>query len=121
MPDNAGLSPVGNVIVPTGPPAYWSTLPIENMRDALEECGIPATISNHAGTYVCNHVFYLARHEVEYLEIDSECGFIHVPRLAEEKKGEIKSASGLTLRMMTDAIKRCLRVQTSDREPGGGA
>jgi pyroglutamyl-peptidase len=118
--DNAGLSPVGKLIVPTGPLAYWSTLPIENMRDALKDCGIPVIISNHAGTYVCNHVFYLARHEVELLEIDSECGFIHVPRLAEEKKEEIKSPPGLTLTMMTEAIKCCLRVQTSEREPGEG-
>src|SRR6185503_14590339 len=67
LPDNAGVSRTGQKIVPDGPLAYHSTLPLVRMREALRQRGIPAIISNHAGTYVCNHVFYLARHEVERL------------------------------------------------------
>src|SRR5438034_5693298 len=83
MPDNAGVSRTGQSIVPDGPLAYQSILPLVQLREALRQRGIPAVISNHAGTYVCNHVFYLARHEVERLGIGSLCGFIHLPQISE--------------------------------------
>src|ERR1041385_5181198 len=51
MPDNAGVSSTGQRIVPDGPLAYQSTLPLGQMREALRQRGIPAIISNHAGTY----------------------------------------------------------------------
>ena len=61
-PDNAGRIHAAKRIVKGGPLAYESTLPIIKMRERLRARGIPAAISNHAGTYVCNHVFYVARH-----------------------------------------------------------
>lgn len=77
IPDNAGHSPVDLAIDPRGPVAYWSTLPIKRIKAALLEAGLSAEISQTAGTFVCNHVFYglmrtLARS-------GGRGGFIHVP------------------------------------------
>jgi len=105
LPDNAGLRLGGRPIARHGPPAYWSTLPLARLHKALQARGIPSAISNHAGTFVCNHVFYLARHEVERLGNRAPCGFIHVPALS--RKG---GKSGLPLNRMTEAITCCLGV-----------
>ena len=78
-PDNAGWVPVGQPIVPAGPSAYSSTLPLQDIFHALQKTGIPVSYSNHAGTYVCNHVFYLACHHVAKAQRERPCGFIHVP------------------------------------------
>jgi pyroglutamyl-peptidase len=78
-PDNAGLAPSGLAIVRNGPAAYLSTLPLEQILRDLQKAGIPASYSNHAGTYVCNHVFYLACHQTATLQPARICGFIHVP------------------------------------------
>jgi pyroglutamyl-peptidase len=107
VPDNAGLAPQGRLIVEEGPRAYWSTLPIEEMKAGLNRRGISAAISNHAGTYVCNHVFYLARHEVELLGTNSACGFIHLPPLSERREGA-PHVEGLPLEVMIEAVECCL-------------
>ncbi len=84
LPDNAGFTPKGEEIIPGAPLAYASTLPIEAMRDGLMEHGIPVVISNHAGAFVCNHVFYRARHEMETSGLRSPCGFIHLPGTSQD-------------------------------------
>jgi pyroglutamyl-peptidase len=103
IPDNAGDLAQGRLIVPDGPLAYWSTLPIESMLAALKSRDIPATISNHAGAYVCNHVFFSARHEIEQLGRSIPCGFIHVPAIGTEPPG-------LPLATMIAAVDQCLTV-----------
>jgi pyroglutamyl-peptidase len=109
--DNAGLSHQGKLIVENGPLAYWSTLPIEKMCDELQKRGIPAVISNHAGTYVCNHVFYLARHVVELMGSGSPCGFVHLPSLAGQTGAAGQKIEGLPLEMMLDVVECCLRLR----------
>ena len=99
--DNAGDRAQGRVIAPDGPAAYWSTLPLAAMHAALREQGAPVTWSNSAGTYVCNHVFYTARHAVEQLGGDRPCGFVHLPPV---------DAAGLSLRTLAGAIQACLDV-----------
>lgn len=103
--DNAGDLASARLIVPEGPLGYWSTLPIERMEAALKEKGIPVEISNHAGAYLCNHVFFCARHELEQQGSSIPCGFIHVPALCEEPSDECK---GLSLDVMVEAIETCL-------------
>ena len=56
IPDNAGDQPRDRTIVPDGPAAYFSTLPIREMEKAVRDAGIPAAVSNSAGTYVCNSI-----------------------------------------------------------------
>lgn len=105
-PDNAGDQPVGRLIAPQGPAAYWSTFPLERMQSALQERQIPVGVSNHAGTYVCNHVFYTARHELEQLGSSALCGFIHLPSMPSESE----SGAGMPLAQMVDAVELVLTV-----------
>jgi pyroglutamyl-peptidase len=80
LPDNAGAQPIDVPVVTDGPAAYFSTLPIKAMLAALQAEGIPAEISNTAGTYVCNHVAYLMLH-LAAKQRGSRAGFIHIPYL----------------------------------------
>jgi pyroglutamyl-peptidase len=105
IPDNAGSSVKGRMIAPDGPVGYWSTLPLERMHAALTEQAIPVEFSNHAGAFLCNHVFFAARHELEASWKRIPCGFIHVPRLCETPS---EDCPGLPLDMMVEAIARCL-------------
>jgi len=73
----------GEIIDPEGPPAYWATLPdqkalISEMRDA----GIPAKLSDHAGTHLCNHILYTALRDAELDGRGMKAGFLHLPMTA---------------------------------------
>jgi pyroglutamyl-peptidase len=76
-PDNAGRVPEGSELVPGGPAAYFSTLPLEAMHAALEKDGLPVEYSLSAGGYLCNAAFYLARHKLGKKPVP--CGFVHMP------------------------------------------
>lgn len=83
IPDNTGAQPIDSPVIPGGPAAYFSTLPLKAMLMALRENGIPAEISHTAGTYVCNQVFYVLLHAMrEHPEIPA--GFVHVPYFPEQ-------------------------------------
>lgn len=80
LPDNVGRLCSGEKIDLEGPAAYFATLPLKKMVDAIREQHIPAAISNTAGTYVCNDVLYtLLRH---YDGTGVRCGFMHVPLIS---------------------------------------
>lgn len=81
LPDNAGRKPVDAAIVPGGPAAYWSTLPVKAIVRALRRRGVPASVSSTAGTFVCNHVFYGLMHELAANGNAVRGGFVHVPLL----------------------------------------
>lgn len=83
-PDNLGYCPNDEIIYADGKNAYFSTLPIKSMKAAVEQVGLPVVISNSAGTYVCNHTFYNCLYWCEKLKLNTEVGFIHLPRLPEQ-------------------------------------
>jgi len=76
-PDNAGRIPEDPSVVPGGPPAYFSTLPVDALHQALTRAGLPSEISLSAGAYLCNAAFYLARHALDAR--GTPCGFLHLP------------------------------------------
>lgn len=80
LPDNEGAQPIDEPVMVDGPAAYFSTLPIKAMLGALQDQGLPAEISNTAGTYVCNHVSYLMLH-LAARKPGLRAGFIHIPYL----------------------------------------
>ena len=84
IPDNAGNQPKDEPIVKGGETAYFSTLPVRTMAEAILARGIPSQISYSAGAYVCNDVLYslLAR----YKDTDTRVAFIHIPYSAEQNK-----------------------------------
>lgn len=79
FPDNEGNEPTGEKIVPDGPDAYFSTLPIKAMVNCMLENSVPAKVSNSAGTYVCNELMYRLLHLLHTEFPDARGGFIHVP------------------------------------------
>ena len=76
-------------IEPGGPDTYPCTLPFAAVHDALKRRGIAAELSDDAGGYVCNHVFYSARHAIARLGLETACGFLHVPPVEPREDAEI--------------------------------
>ena len=83
-PDNAGARPVDSPVIPGGPAAYFSSLPIKAIVAALRAAGLPSAISNTAGNFVCNHVFYGACHLRATRFKTMRVGFIHTPYSLEQ-------------------------------------
>ena len=79
IPDNAGGQPVDAPIFADGAPAYFSTLPIKAMVQAIRAAGLPASVSNTAGTFVCNHLMYGVLYTLEKHYPGVRGGFVHVP------------------------------------------
>lgn len=122
IPDNAGASPVDAAIVPRGPAAYFSGLPIKAIAKSLNAAGVDTEISQTAGTFVCNHVFYGLMHRLRRRP-GVRGGFIHLPLLPEQaqRRGQ---GEGMELTLMIDGIRRALQVALSverDIEVTGGA
>jgi pyroglutamyl-peptidase len=80
LPDNDGAQPVDEAVIAGGPAAYFSTVPIKAMLAALQANGLPAEISNTAGTFVCNHIAYLMLH-LAAQHPGVRAGFMHIPYL----------------------------------------
>lgn len=84
IPDNEGNQPVDRPIVPDGENAYFSNLPIKAMVEAMKKEGIPASVSNSAGTYVCNHLLFSVLYYIKKNALPIKAGFIHVPYIPEQ-------------------------------------
>jgi pyroglutamyl-peptidase len=82
--DNDEAPGSGTVIDPAGPAAYSSTLPVDEIVDALRADGIPAAPSRDAGGFLCNHVFYVLMRVLEQERPTAIGGFMHVPLLPEQ-------------------------------------
>ncbi|OHR52405.1 pyroglutamyl-peptidase I [Staphylococcus sp. HMSC061G12] len=82
--DNKGNQPIDEVIQEDGAPAYFSNMPVKRLTQAIKDAGVPASLSNTAGTFVCNHVLY----QLGYLHATTfpyiKFGFIHVPFIPEQ-------------------------------------
>lgn len=84
IPDNEDNQPIDVSIQEDGAPAYFATLPIKAMVEKIKAAGVPAAVSNSAGTFVCNHIMYQALYLAEK-ELDNiQAGFIHVPFIPEQ-------------------------------------
>ena len=101
MEDNAGNRPIDQPVVPEGPTAYFASIPVRKIADAVKSAGIPCTLSYSAGAYVCNDLFYALRHHYEGTK--TRTGFIHVPCLPEQAKEGMPS-------MQLDTIVQALGI-----------
>jgi pyroglutamyl-peptidase len=118
--DNTGAQPVDRPVVDAGPAAYFSTLPIKSMHAALHRQGLPAEVSQSAGTFVCNHVFYGLMHR---LATDpglrhARGGFVHVPWLPEQ--GVPNMPLGNIVRGLRVAVRCALECAEEVPAPGSG-
>ena len=107
-PDESGAVRPGPV-AKDGPDTYSCTLPFASIHTALERSGIAAELSDDAGGYVCNHVFYTARHAIERHGLATACGFLHIPpiRSADREDEAIDALGGAVqtvLELLVDGI-----------------
>jgi pyroglutamyl-peptidase len=81
IPDNAGAQPIDTPVIPGGPAAYFTSLPIKAMLVSMIAEGINTEVSQTAGTFVCNHVFYALMHELATRHEFGHArgGLIHLP------------------------------------------
>ena len=102
IPDNGGDQPQNEPVVPGGPEVLFSTLPVEDMTEAILDAGIPAQLSDSAGRFVCNTLLYSALYQLEQTEDPVPAAFIHVPATPELATG--KDLPTLTLDEIVAAI-----------------
>jgi len=82
IPDNKGNQPAGEFVAEDGPAAYFTTVPVKKMAAAIVAAGLPGTVSNSAGAFVCNDTLYTVLHR--FHGTATRVGFIHVPWLPEQ-------------------------------------
>jgi pyroglutamyl-peptidase len=118
--DNAAAQPVDTLVIAGGPAAYFSTLPIKAMLRALQKEGIAAEVSQTAGTFVCNHVFYGLMHMLATVRgfKRTRGGFVHVPFLPGQ--GQPHMALEDVVRGLRVAVRTALATQR-DITQGAGA
>lgn len=119
IPDNLGEQPVDTAVIADGPAAYFTTLPIKAMVKAVREAGIAASVSQTAGTFVCNQVFYLLQHALAGSGVRS--GFIHVPFLPEQVAGsqQPSMALGMMVAGLQVALLAAWQTLVDVKEAGG--
>ena len=93
IPDNQGNQSIDTPIRLDGEAAYFSTLPIKAMVQAIKEEGLPATVSNTAGTFVCNHLMYQALYLADKKFPNMRAGFMHIPYMTEQVINKPNTAS----------------------------
>ncbi|MET3497407.1 pyroglutamyl-peptidase I [Variovorax boronicumulans] len=121
--DNAGHQPIDLPVIAGAPAAYFSTLPIKAMVRDLRAAGVPASVSNSAGTFVCNHIFYGLMHRIATHPVDGlRGGFIHIPYLPEQA-ARFPGAPSMSLAVMVQALRiavaTALSVKRDVAETGG--
>jgi pyroglutamyl-peptidase len=120
--DNAGQRPIDEPVLPAGPAAYFSTLPIKAVVAALQQAGWPAGVSQTAGTYVCNHVFYGLMHALRRRP-GVRGGFMHLPLLPGQEAAMAGQPS-LPLAVQISGVRTALLTAlaaTTDLHASGGA
>jgi len=105
VPDNAGHQPIDVPVVRGGPDAYFSTLPVKAIVRELRAAGVPASVSNSAGTFVCNHIFYGLMHRIATHPLSGvRGGFIHIPYLPEQA-ARFAGAPSMSLETLVKALR----------------
>jgi pyroglutamyl-peptidase len=107
LADNAGVLRNDMKINESGPDAYFTTLPINKMVEAIKAKGVPTAVSLSAGAFLCNHVFYVAQSKFAGTKVRS--GFVHVP-LMDSQAPEFPGMPTMPLDQMVTAVRAMLEV-----------
>ncbi|GAU67417.1 pyrrolidone-carboxylate peptidase [Streptomyces sp. NBRC 110611] len=121
IPDAAGAEPIDEPVVPGGPAAYFSTLPVKACVAAVRAAGLPASVSQTAGTFVCNHVFYGLAHLIATELPGIRGGFVHVPYAPEQVTGRSQPSLPVAeaARALREIVATAARTRTDLRAAGG--
>jgi pyroglutamyl-peptidase len=120
IPDNKGQQPIDVPVVAGGPAAYFATLPLRAAVAALRDAGLPAIVSNSAGTFVCNHLFYGLMHLAATRRPGLRGGFLHVPYLPSQAARQ-DGAPSMALDDIVRGIEIVLTVAASRNDDIGAA
>jgi len=107
LADNEGVMRTDVKILEDGPDAYFSTLPLKEIVEAIKAAGIPAAVSLTAGAFLCNHVFYVAQNK--FADTSVRSGFVHVP-LMDSQAPEFPGLPTMPLDQMVTAVRAMLEV-----------
>lgn len=122
IPDNDGAQPLDTALQPGGPTAYFSTLPVKAIVQAVQGRGLPCSVSYTAGTYVCNAVMYTALHLAATQYPGLRAGFIHVPYIPQQAADKAALTPCLPCETITQCLTAALFAALTEPEhplPGG--
>ena len=106
--DNRGNQPIDEPVYADGQDAYFTNLPIKAMVEEMKKVNIPASISNSAGTYVCNHVMYGVLYHINKFALVKKGGFIHVPFIPEQVLDK-KNMPSMDLKSIARALEASIK------------
>lgn len=121
--DNEGNQPIDIPVFEDGENAYFSNLPIKAMVEEIKGQGIPASISNSAGTFVCNHIMYGVLYHINKTYKNMRGGFIHVPFINEQVLDK-KNQPYMPVEHITKALEAAIKaavINNEDIKKSGGA
>lgn len=114
--DNEGNQPVDTPIFEDGEPAYFSTLPIKAMVKAMRAAGVPASVSNTAGTFVCNHLMYGVLYTLAKKYPSVRGGFMHVPFVVSQVVNRPQPAPSMALQDIVTGIEASIKAIEENRD-----
>ena len=115
IPDNEGNQPIDRPIFADGEPAYFSGLPVKAMVEEIRKEGLPASLSNSAGTYVCNHLMYGVLYTLSKKYKGVKGGFIHVPFIPEQTVDKSDKPS-MSLPDIVRGLEAAIRAVSRNKE-----
>lgn len=107
--DNEGKQPIDKPIYEDGEPAYFATLPVKAMVKEIKAAGLPSSLSNSAGTFVCNHLMYGTLYNVQKIDKNIKAGFIHVPFIPEQVVGRPAPAPSMSIADIARALEAAVK------------
>ena len=116
IPDNEGNQPLDGPVFEDGETAYFATLPIKAMAEEIRKAGVPASVSNTAGTYVCNHLMYGVLYTLANKYPDVRGGFMHVPFITSQVINRKPIAPSLSLEQIVTGIEAAVKAIGENQE-----
>jgi len=116
IPDNEGNQPLDGPVFEDGETAYFATLPIKAMAEEIRKAGVPASVSNTAGTYVCNHLMYGVLYTLANKYPDVRGGFMHVPFITSQVINRKPIAPSLSLEQIVTGIEAAVKAIGENKE-----
>lgn len=116
IPDNEGQQPLDGPIFADRETAYFTTLPIKAMVAAIREAGIPASVSNTAGTYVCNHLMYGVLYTLAKKYPGVRGGFIHVPFIPSQTVNRPTPAPSMSVEVIAKGLEAAIKAIGENEE-----
>jgi pyroglutamyl-peptidase len=110
IPDNGGYRAEGEPCVREGPAAYFASLPLPEILAAMTADGVPAYVSNTAGTFLCNQTLYATLHQIAMREMTARVGFIHLPLLPAMVAASGVDQPSMDLPLMLRGVETALRI-----------